>query len=140
MTSMHVKMSFKEDLPTKSKFVFVILCDMANTDNVCWPGIRRLSAISGISEEEVNFVINLLIERRLVERRSKIISAGETRINAFIVYPKEKQEKIIKNKQSNIKTNYFSQQLESKNKTTEKNKCQPVEISNLISEIRKSLI
>jgi pyocin large subunit-like protein len=61
------------DLPLigPSKFVLVALADMADEENSCYPGQKRIAAMTGFSEKTVSRAINSLEEMGLLAREQR---------------------------------------------------------------------
>lgn len=92
MTINHFRKGMEENLPVNQKFIFLILCDMANSDGVCWPGTWLIAKRASLSEEEVKAQINNLEKDGFISRAKNMKINGYEKSNVFIVYPCDKSQ------------------------------------------------
>ena len=66
---------YQEDLPARSKLVYMYLKDRANKEGQCWPAIQTISRDLGLSRSTVKRALKEL------ERSSFLVKQGRKRAN-----------------------------------------------------------
>lgn len=132
MTTMHVKAAFREKLPLPKKILFLKICDMANQENICWPGNWLLEKDCELSKVEVEEGLDYLIKAGLIERKYKIYVMGKIRDFVYIVFPEPKNNN-IKNNEKEIKEKEKTSFSDASN--LEKNKLEKSERSSASSAV-----
>lgn len=141
MTINHIRMAFEEDMPSVQKFVFVVLCDMANNESACWPGPWLIAKRASMSEDIVLRELENLKAKGLIEISKNTNFMGKIRNYLFFVYP----DKSINDK-NNKKTSDLSGEARGRvqdksiNRTNKNNPILASETARAkIAELKKNL-
>jgi len=68
-----------EGLPSTAKLVLLAVAECASQiDARCWPSIARLSRMTGLGDKAVRSAINLLVQRKFLEKTERYNSKGRT--------------------------------------------------------------
>lgn len=75
-----------KDLTCDQKMIFICLKSFANSKNQCFPSIRALSAMSGISERTVNTIIKELVNKGFIKKEAQKRPDGGRSTNLYTLY------------------------------------------------------
>ena len=73
------------DLSHKAKAVYIYLCDRANAQGQCWPGIRRIGTDLNLSRSTVKRALRELTEQRYITKELRYRDNGGKTSNLYTV-------------------------------------------------------
>lgn len=86
MSIQYVKMAIDTKLSVALKLLLIIICEAANKDGYCWPGLRLISEKSGLCERSVQRGIAALESAGFVKRVPRHRSDGSSTSNGYYVF------------------------------------------------------